>query len=502
MKSTDFKIIPMVGIAVVAGLIGYWFGHHAPASPVAVIAPGARPTPAGSLRAILISGPSGQTVDLRTLLNSTGKIDPDLLAAWARSLSSDEIANDLQSLKGEPANSRRNDLMGALLNASADHDPKTFLDASNDIAVPRLREGGIDEALKTWAAQDPKAALQWIKDNPGTVSTAATDERYAAAIAGYAATDPAGALEAVSALDDENVHDRMMKSAATKPLADTLADQGQFNQASTFFSQLPPGPTRDDAFSQLAKRWTEIAPQDAAAWVEDLGGDPQLRSVIGSQVAQAWAQNDPSSAATWAAKVDSEPTAPDASGNEAPSGQLLATAIRSWTNYDLDPAGNFLNLLPSSPAKDPAVAIFALRASQEDPASAFQWVNSIADEQMRMGMTVGVGLEWMQQDPAGYNQYLSTTPALNDDQKAALAGIPPGTLQSLTQFSTVLGGGDAVQTMIENAILNGKGMVGEHGGADAPADVPANAPGGANFNPADFAPAPGDAAPPPGNDGN
>lgn len=496
MKSTGLKIILIVGIALFGALIGYWLGHRSAVAANAAAA-GARPTSAGSLRATLVSGPGGRAVDWRTLLASTGKIDPNLLDAWARSLTADQIADALKSLKSEPANSRRNDLMGALYNAWADRDPKGFLTGSNDITIPRLREGGIDEALKTWAAQDPKAALQWFKDNPGTASTAAMDQRYAAAIAGYAVADPAGALDAVNALNDDNLHDRLMKSAATKALADALADQGGFAQASAFFSQLPAGSTRDDAFAQLATRWTQIAPQDAATWIQSLSGDPQLKSTIGAQVAQAWAENDPAAAATWAAKMDAqaEPPGPD---NPTPAGQLLATAIRSWTTYDLDNVGSFLNLLPASPAKDPAVAIYALRASQEDPASAFQWVNSISDDQMRLGLTVGVGLEWMQQDPAGYNQFLSTSPNISDSQKAALAGIPPGTLQSLTNFNTALGGGDAVQTMMENAIINGKGLVGERTDANASPAIPATAPGGANFNPADYAPAPDSAAPAPG----
>ena len=487
MKSNGLKIFLLIGIGLVGTLGGYWLGHRSAAN--SNTEPG-KPTSAGSLRAVLVSGPSGQAVDWRMLLTSTGKIEPDLLAAWARSLSIEEISKDLSALKAQPANLRLNDLMGALYNAWAGQDPKGFLGDSKDIPVPRLREGGIDEALKSWAAQDPKAALLWIKDNPGTASTAATDQRYAAAIAGYAASDPMGALESVNSLNSENVHDRLMKSAATKALADALADQGGFAQASTFFSQLPAGQTRDDAFGQLAKRWTEIAPQDAATWVEGLSTDPQLKSALGSQVAQAWAENDPAAAATWAVKMDGQ-AGPPGSADAATSGQLLATAIRSWTTYDLDPAGNFLNLLPASPAKDPAVAIFALRSSQEDPAGAFQWVNAITDDQMRLGMTVGVALEWMQQDPAGYNQFLSTSTTLNDQQKAMLDGIPADTLQSLTQFNTVLGGGDAVQSMIENAILNGKGMVGERAGAPPPTLVPSNSPGGKNFNPNDYAPAPG-----------
>ena len=485
MKSTWLKIMLFVLMAAGGTLCGYWLGHR---SAVKSAEANSKAVAARSLRAVLTSGTSGQTVDWRTLFYSTGKLNPDLLAAWARSLGPKEIADVLNSLKGEPPNTRRNDLMGALYNAWAESDPKGFLGSSNTITVPRLREGGVDAALRAWAEQNPKDALQWIKENPGTSSTAASQQRYAAAIAGYATNDPAGAVAEVSTLNDDNVRDRMFKVAATKALADALADKGGFSQAASFFSGLAAGQTRDDAYTELAQRWAESSPQEAATWVESMAGDPTLKSSVGMQVAKIWAENDPASAATWAAKVDAMSSLLDP-GSDAPSGQLLATAIRSWTAYDLDNVGAFLNLLPSSPTKDPAVAIFALRSSQEDPSSAFQWVNSITSEDMRMGMTVGVALEWMQQDANGFHQFLATTTALSDQQKVILAGIPPEALQGFSQFNSVLGGGDAVEAMLENAIIQGKGEVGAHG-AGGPASIPANAPGGANFNPADYAPAP------------
>jgi len=489
MKSTWLKITIFLLMAAGGAVCGFWLGHR---SGGASADAGARAMAAGSLRAVLTSGASGQAVDWRALFYSTGKLNSELLAAWARNLDPKAIADILNSLKGEPPTSRRNDLMGALYNAWAEHDPKGFLSTINDISVPRLREGGVDAALRAWAEQNPKDALQWIKNNPGTSSTAAAQQRYAAAIGGFAAGDPAGAVAEVSALNDDNVRDRMFKIEATKALADALADQGGFTQAASFFSGLAPGQTRDDAYTELAQRWAETSPQEAANWVEAMAGDPSLKSSVGMQVAKVWAENDPAAAATWAAKVDAMTSLanPD---NEGASGQLLATAIRTWTAYDLDNVGSFLNLLPSSPSKDPAVAIFALRSSQEDPSSAFQWVNSITSEDMRMGMTVGVALEWMQQDPGSYHEFLATTTSLTDQQKIILAGIPPDALQGIAQFNSVLGGGDAVQTMIENAIINGKGQVGTRGSGNTPPPVPANSPGGANFNPDDFAPAPGSA---------
>ena len=490
MKNTWLKVTLFLLMAAGGTVCGYWLGHRSAVKSAETNSPAVA---ARTLRAVLTSGANGGTVDWRTLFYSTGKLNPELLAAWARSLGPKDIANVLNSLKGEPPNTRRNDLMGALYNAWAEQDPKGFLGSVNAITVPRLREGGVDAALRAWAEQSPKEALQWIKENPGTSSTAAGQQRYAAAIAGFAASDPAGAVAEVSTLNDDNVRDRMFKEAATKALADSLADQGGFSQAASFFSGLAPGQTRDDAYTELAQRWAESSPQEAANWVESMAGDASLRSSVGMQVAKIWAENDPSSAATWAAKVDAMTSLQDP-GNQGTSGQLLATAIRAWTAYDLDNVGSFLNLLPSSPTKDPAVAIFALRSSQEDPSSAFQWVNSISSDDMRMGMTVGVALEWMQQDPNGYHQFLATTTALTDQQKVILAGIPPDALQGLAQFNSVLGGGDAVQAMIENAIINGKGDVGARAGASGSAPIPANAPGGANFNPAEFAPAP-DSAP-------
>jgi len=470
MKKISY-VIAAVLISVVAYGIGYRVGQNKSAASsnkdsASLFSPGNL----RGFRATLAAGASGQSVDWQTLLKSTDELDPGLLTAWARSLDPGAASEIIKILKGQPPNARRNDLLGALYNAAAERDPKSFLMDTNAIPVPRLREMGMDTALKTWAAQDPKAALQWIKDNPGTASASAADQRFAAAIAGFASTDPAGALATVSALSDNNPRDRMLKSAATKALADALAEQGQFSQAATFFGQLSSGQTRNEAYTELAQRWTALAPTDAATWVEGLSGDPALKAAMGTEVAKNWAMTDPASAATWAAKIDSESNNSTLVENSQ-EGTLLATTIRAWTTYDLDSAGSFLNLLPSSPSKDPAVAIFALRASQEDPQGAFQWVSTISDPQMRSGLTAGLALLWMQQDQTGFNQFVSTTTVLSDEQKQMISTIPAQAAQSLTQLNTVMGGGDAVQTMLENSILNGRGMVGARSGTNTPEPI-------------------------------
>ena len=68
----------------------------------------------------------------------------------------------------------------------------------------------------------------------------------------------------------------------------------------------------------------------------------------------------------------------------------------------------------------------------------------------------------MQQDQAGFNQFLGSSTQLSDEQKQMISTIPAQAAQSLTQLNTVMGGGEAVQTMLENSILSGRGMVGAH----------------------------------------
>jgi hypothetical protein len=463
MTSSPIKLIAVVIACAACAAGGYWYGQNSETQTTGKNTSAKIPPAAANARAVALAGQTAHGQSWEDLLKSKDKMNGDALAAWAKNLSPEELAEALKGLKDQPANLRRNDLMGALYNAAAEKDPQGFLTTLGDITVPRLREGGVDAALKALAAKDPKAALQWIKDNPGTASTSAEQARYAAAIAGYAASDPTGALAAINALSDTSPRDRQLKSAATQALADTLTGQGQYSQAADLFNQLPAGPTRTDAYSQLAQRWAESSPQDAATWAAGLTGDPALRTSASMQVVKAWAANDPAAAATWASQQDLQNADPN-----NPNGQLLASAIQNWAGYDLDGPGQFLNQLPASPAKDSSVAIFAMRSSSEDPQGAMQWTSSITNDQTRMRATMGVAMQWMQQDQTGFNAYLGTATNIDDQTKQILSNIPPQMVQRMGQFNNAMGGGNAVQTIMENMVINGGGFGGPGGGGGNP----------------------------------
>lgn len=462
MKTLFTKSLAMLAAGAIGATAGYYAGQQTPQPGIKATA--AKPAKAKTNDSIknFIGSLLGSGITAEDLLKNRGKIDANTLAIWAKGLTPEEVADALKMLKDQPATTKRNDIMNALYGAWAERDPQAFLAAAGDINVPRLKEGGIDAALKSWAAKDPKAALKWIQDNPGNASSAAYQQRFAAAYAGYAASDPAGALTAINALGETSQRDRQLKSAAVKALTDALVENGNFSDAATMFAQLPAGQTRDDAYAQLAASWAGESPTDAAKWVAGLT-DPQQRNAAGMKVAAAWAANDPVGAATWAAQMDLQNAGDPNNPQTGLNGQLLASTIRSWAEYDLDGPGQFLNQLPASPTKDTSVAIYALNASQEDPASAMNWVGSIANDQVRQGVTFGVAMQWMQEDQGAFNAYLATSTAVDDQTKQILSNIPPDMVQNMGRFNQMMGGNNTMQQVMQNAILSGNGLPGGAG---------------------------------------
>ncbi|HTB62299.1 MAG TPA: hypothetical protein VK737_01815, partial [Opitutales bacterium] len=319
---------------------------------------------------------------------------------------------------------QRDSVLSAIIGSWADQDPKGFLSETKGITGPRMRETGVDAALKAWSAQNPTDAMQWIKDNPGGAPGSAMQARYLAAFSGYADNDPQAAFAAANALDGSNNANQRLKNQAVQAVMSSMADQGNFTGATAMIGQMADGNMKNQALSNIANSWAASNPADASAWVSSMT-DPQQQATLGAQVAAQWASTDPAAAATWAAQMDAQASAAAQANGGTSNSYLLADAMRTWASYDLDGTGDFLNQLPASPDKDGAVATFALYAAQDDPASAMNWVNTISDPQMQQRLAIVTALEWQQADPDGYNQFISTTSVLSPQQIQALNNIPP-----------------------------------------------------------------------------
>lgn len=484
-------IILVVATCAASGYAGYYFGQNKTADAAAANAPTAKHAAAAGNKNAL-AGLNG--ISVASLLKGPGVPDADTLAAWAKGLSAKECVDLVKQLQEAKGGVVRDTVLEAVLKSWGKSDPKGLLGSIDQLKSPKLRESGVDEALKTMGAQDPAATLKWLKDNPGTASAAATQARFNAAIAGIASSDPKGAFDVVSALSEGNDRDRQNKSDALHSLTDTLAQTGHLADAQQLLATLPAGATRDDAFDHFAESLAATSPDDAKSWVTAVT-DPAERARLEGHVVDAWAKSDPMAAATWAMQVDqdalanADPNAPKDPLNGP--GMLLANAIVSWAENDLDGPGQFLNQLPDSPNKDRAVAVFAMHAGEEDPESAAKWIGTVSDPKIRDGVTMVVAMQMYQQDPAMFTNFMATNDKMSDPQKQQLQQIVPMLGASMAVMKSMSGkGGDPMSNIMES-VLTGKStpltsMIRARG----------NQPGGPGGNP--FAPRGGAGANPAG----
>jgi len=381
------------------------------------------------------------------LLRSKGKLDAANLAIWAASLSPADCAKNLDDLQKLPAGQKRDAMLAALSNQWAKTDPKGFLAVSGKMTNPLAKQASTSTALTTWATQDPKAALDWLKQNPGSTSALNTQE-YNAIISGYAVSNPAEAFNLVSTMPDGATAfsaDSRAKLAAFQALISGVGSTGNFSSAVDMISQLPPGTQlQTQAYSSLVAQWAQTSPADAAAWVAANSANSTAGQVrnYDSMIASNWAQSDPAAAALWAAQQDATMQASNANGTSGPGGgrggrgnSLLATAVGTWVaEGGINDAGSYLNSLPASTSKDQAVAAFVNGSSSEDPAGSMAWAGTITNPNLQQRAQDQVAATWSQSDPAGFQAYLATLPQAQAQELTQAA-------QQAAQFGGGFGGG-------------------------------------------------------------
>jgi len=450
MKVQSFKSAMFVGVCLwgATGALAFWAGRNYGVSGSALTSSGKGGK--GSMtvdafgravdQAKLAAGKNLVVPTIEELLRAKGnKIDPASLAIWAASLSPADCAKNLDDLQKMPAGAKRDAMLTALSNQWAKTDPKGFLASAGKVASPLAKQSSTVTALTALATQDPKAALQWLKDNPGSTSALNTQE-YNAIVAGYAANNPAEAFNMVNTMPDgANAFspESRAKLAAFQALISGVGANGNFSDAVAMVNQLPAGTQlQNQAYGSLVAQWAQSSPADAAAWVAGSGTTPQQQRQYDSTIAASWAQTDPAAAAVWAAQADATLQASNANGTGGPGGGrggrnngLLATAVGQWVaEGGVNDAGAYLNSLPASTSKDQAVAAFVSGSSAEDPAGSMAWVNTISDPNLQQRAANQVAAQWNQVDPAGFNAYLATLPAAQAQQMAQAAqyGGGPG----------------------------------------------------------------------------
>ena len=290
---------------------------------------------------------------------------------------------------------RRSKEIRDLLEHLARSDPRAALELSDRITSLREAQRTRAQILEQWATHDPMTALAWATDALADVPTNLRNSQMLATLRGFAQTNPAGAFQYASALDDSTPSAMRLKERLLSEVIETQIRGGGLQDAQTTIALMPEGQSKNNLQRELVNEWAAFDPHSAAAYVQSLGdGAP---SNLKTDLIAEWAKNDPPAAATWLNSLpEGDPVFAKAS----------ATITREWTLYDLAASSEWLNSLPASPELDRAVAAYTARASQEDPATAMSWAESINNDGLRTRMMQKVAGNWKSDAPAAFTAYL------------------------------------------------------------------------------------------------
>lgn len=350
-----------------------------------------------------ISTPGAEDRDNASALRQVadGSMGMDLWASAVREaavLSAGEAADWFEIVDRLPSGQRRDELLSALLGRIAFRDPEEAMGLIGAIGSVNAREDALREILRSWGGRDPSSALEWIEADREVVPGRLRAARMEAWMEGYARAAPAAAFEYALDLPENTRDERHRKRRMVETVVEERVAAGRVSEALRDLEQLPPGPVRDDAFSELYAEWAKDNPAAAGEHFLANRGDAGERVAAG--LVRTWAETDPLEAAGFVASLGAEDPAFEAA---------VSSLIERWSRYDLEGPGRWLNELPSSGEIDRAVAVFSMRASGEDPAGAMTWAESISSESMRTRVMSGVAGNWKETDPAGFEAYLESS---------------------------------------------------------------------------------------------
>ena len=126
-----------------------------------------------------------------------------------------------------------------------------------------------------------------------------------------------------------------------------------------------------DIASEVAERWASTNPEEAAEWIVNLPESHHIKHEAAQRVADRWASANPQAAAEWAIEL------PESDNIRR---QAVERVADRWLKYDSLSASEWIADMPAGEAQDAATGELVRNISDNDPASALSWANSVGNE--------------------------------------------------------------------------------------------------------------------------
>ena len=248
---------------------------------------------------------------------------------------------------------------------------------------------------REWAISDPQAALNWAKnlESPGN-RDAAINQVYR----NFASSDTDGAIHQLSRTTEEDQRHQLISSIASNLSQRDTAKRQQW------LSALP----RDERFlaaNTILSSLRSSQPDEAAALFDQLSteasGDEKLLSKVSAhpfEIAKQWSEHAPENAAAWAENITDEDL----------QFKAISGVARSWATNDAEEAAQWIDQLPIGKPRDGATESFVDHVERIDPESAFEWAQTISDDERRFQSLNGVFNNWHQQNPVAAKEAINS----------------------------------------------------------------------------------------------
>lgn len=323
----------------------------------------------------------------------------------------------------------RESLMADIISVWARKDANAALQWAEGLPATRARSEAFAAMARTWAHQDPEAALayfadpargtspavlaqlfqQWALDDPARASAALSreipggprqDMVMRSVMASWAKTDPQSALAFASQLSSSN-----QRADGTAIALSEWADLDW--QAVLDWSTKATGEARDRAELLAATARAKRDPLGALGMLESLQGSSQ--DGVQRTALRAWAQQDPESALEYARSLP----------NSQRSETLAGAVLEEWAVQNPATASQEIERMAPGSVRDRLVRQISQNWSEHDLHGSIEWMRGIEDPELQLTAAAVALPQWVESDPQGMASFLATTALAMDG-----AGVP------------------------------------------------------------------------------
>ncbi len=265
-------------------------------------------------------------------------------------------------------------------------DSRVALEAAGKLRDPRQRALEFGRRLEAWIAQDPEAALVYVRN---LAPSAEHTQGLLMVLGALGRTDPdrtlALAAELVSTREQRAIYSSIFAQLAA---ADPAA-------AARKLDSVPSGESRNQALRALADGWAATDVAAALAWAQQLGGTdlaPAMEAVLATV-----AQQDPLRAIDLARHTLSG----------AAYERTVTAALQTLLRTDPREAGAFVNALAPGAAQTQTALAVARALATQNPAEALAWTKTLPSDQLQALALNNVLDLWTARDPAAAGAYVA-----------------------------------------------------------------------------------------------